>query len=240
MKFCLETAKDLGKYFNGTFVKFMGIRGVFSDGTECAPADELVHFIDGINGNCIKGKRYENGENVPFQFMLYSEHAHAAPEIEFILPKKSFFNTEQGTMLLQRIPARQYRRGICNDNTHITLLKSNGGWQNQQVSSALLDQYIRKPAFPPFHPSDVSYAVSRRIAVANAQVFVDQTAIGTINYDKKSVAVLPLFASEIQAILKENGQANEWMVSLPESPKVARKASVNKQGDFILDEADVE
>lgn len=239
MKFCLETSKDLSKYFNGTFVKFIGIRGVFSDGTECAPADELVHFIDSVGGNVIKGKRFENGETVPFQFMLYSEHSHSAPEIEFILPKKSFFNTDKGAMLLQRIPARQYRRGICGDNTHIALLKGNGGWQNVGVNFENLDGYVRKPAFPQFHPSDNSYAVSRRIAVANKQVLVDQTVIGTINYEKKYVAVVPLFASEIQAILKESGQANEWEVRLPDSPRLgAGKKLVNKQGDLIIDEVE--
>lgn len=219
MKFCLETAKDLGKYFQGSFVKFKGMQGVFSDGTECAPADELVHSFDQISGAMIKGKRFENGETVPYQFLLYSEHSHTAPEIEFILPKKSFFNTDMGAMLLQRIPARQYRRGICGDNTSIHLLRANGVWQSQPVTFELLDKYVRKPSFIGFHESEVSYAVSRRVAVdAKSNVWVDQQAVGTINYPQKRVAVLPLFAPEMQAILRACGQ-DDWSVSLPESPK---------------------
>lgn len=232
MKFCLETAKDLNKYFNGTFVKFRGISGVFSDGTECAPADELVHSVDSIQGNMIKGKRFENGETIPYQFLLYSEHSHAAPEIDFILPKKSYFNTGNGAMLLQRIPARQYRRGICGDNTEILLLKGTI-FHPSAVNFQNLDKYVRKPSWPQFGEQGISYAVSRRIAVSGTQVYVDQTPIGTINYKDRRISVIPLFAPEIQTILKENGQSNMWQVALPEAPK--GKA---KKDQFIIEDVE--
>lgn len=230
MKFCVETSKDLEKYFRNTFVKFHGIRGVFSDGTECAPADELIHSVESVTPSFIKGKRYENGEIVPYQFMLYSEHDAPAPDIEFILPRKSYFNTNKGAMLLERIPARQYRRGVCMDNVHIQLLK-DGAFHNQGVGLELLDKYVRKPAFTGFTGVDgPSYAVSRRIAVEKTKVYVDQTPIGTINYQNKRVNVIPLFIPELEQVLRDCGQ-HDWSVALPESPKIK-----GKKAEFLFEE----
>lgn len=225
MKFCTETVKDLDKYFRNTFVKFVGLRGKFSDGTECAPAEELVHSVEVINNSYIKGKRWENGEAVPYQFMLYSEKQVPAPEIEFILPRKSYFNTDDGAMLLQRIPARQYRRGVCGDNTMIHQLAPSGGFGSLGVQLELMDKYVRKPHFYTFEERPVSYAVSRRIAIAGTKVYVDQIIIGSINYATKTVHVLPLFIPELEAIIKNLGQPG-WKVAMPESPKAKAKPQV--------------
>lgn len=234
MKFCTDNVKDIDKYFRGTYVKFMGMSGVFSDGTECAPAEELVHSIDTIQSNVIKGKRLENGETVPYQFLLYAEAVAPAPEVEFILPKKSYFNTDEGACLLSRIPARQYRRGICNDNTSIALLKGNTHTE-RGVDLALLDKYVRKPQPYTFQVRDVSYAVSRRIAVATTgAVFVDSTQVGTINYEHKRLHVLPLFMPEFLQVLRDLGQT-DWTVMPPVAP-VKKKPGAVKKPVVLIDD----
>lgn len=207
MKFCVENISDIDKYFRNTFVKFTGLRGTFQDGTDCPPAEELVHSVERISGNIISGKRWEDGQTIPYQFYLYPEADAHAPDVEFILPKKSFFNADEGAYLLQRIPARQYRRGICADNTIIQLLHSGGGFINAGVDMSLLNKYIQKPCFYPFAERAVSYAVSRRMAVAvTGHIYVDYMDIGTINYETGVINVLPMFHAEVEGVLKQHSQ----------------------------------
>lgn len=219
MKFCVENIKDISKYFQGTFVKFTDMRGVYADGSECPPAEELVHTIDSIQGATIRGKRWEHGEYVPYQFLLYGEHEAPAPEVEFILPKKGWFNTKHGATLLFRVPARQYRRGVCDDNTSILSLLGDS-FNPQSVSVETLHDYIQKPKFGGFGMQLRSYAVSKRLAVSTTgKIYVDKISIGTINYDAATIQALPLFHSELEQVLKDHGQVGIYTIVKLTVPK---------------------
>jgi hypothetical protein len=223
MKFSQENSKDIQKYFQGTFVKFLGLKGAFLDGAACSEAGELVHSIDQVQGSLIKGKRWENGESTPFQFMLYPEKDAPAPEVEFILPKKSYFNIPAGgAALLFRIPARQYRRGICADNVNILGL-NNGTFFVHPINHETIGWYIQKPQFFGFGKRDTSYAVSRRMAVdEGGRIYVDQNHIGTINYAKNEILVQALFIPEVYDILRERGQTNYTVLAAGPATKVAK------------------
>lgn len=229
MKFCAENAKDIDKYFRGSYMKFPALAG------------DAVHFIDRVEGEAVKGKVLQEGEKVPFVFHLYSSSVSEPPEIEFILPKKSYFNTPQGACLLYRIPARQYRKGVCTDNTCIQLLHSATSFAPQDISFDLLTLYVGKQAFEKFAERTISYAVSKRMAVSAAGVlFLDQTRIGSINYQKNQIQVnQQLFVPEVQAVLRTHKQDFEVTVkseSAKPKKKVSQKYSINEDGDVVPNE----
>lgn len=214
MKFCADNAKDIDKYFRNSYMKFPSLAG------------DTVHYIEHVSSNEVRGKMMQDGEKVPFVFHLYPDGSSTAPEIEFIMPKKSFFNTPQGACLLYRIPARQYRKGVCPDNTAINLMQPNGGFSTQDITFELLTLYVGKQSFDKFAEQDKSYAVSRRMAVApTGLLFLDKTRIGSINYSERLIHVnQQMFVPEVEAIVKANKQSYAVLVK-GDSPKKVRKVS---------------
>lgn len=227
MKFCAENAKDIDKYFRNSYMKFPSLAG------------DTVHYIDHVAGDCVKGKTLQDGEKVPFIFHLYADSVAIAPEIEFILPKKSYFNTPDGACLLYRIPARQYRKGVCPDNTAITLLTTIGSFQTKDITLELLNLYVGKQSFDKFAEQSKSYAVSRRMAVSCAgQLFLDKTRIGSINYVDKTIHVNQLmFVPEVESVVRINKQNYSVLVK-GESPKKVKKVTdkygLDEAGEVIL------
>ena len=55
-------------------------------------------------------------------YLLYADSEDQDIGFEFLPPKNCYHNTNIGPLLVQRIPARQYTRGICEKNTRITSL----------------------------------------------------------------------------------------------------------------------
>lgn len=241
MKFCAENAKDIDKYFRGSYMKFVGMSATLADGSPVPVPAEAVHFVDRVEGDVVKGKFTQEGERVPFLFHLYPSSAAPAPEVEFILPKKSYFNTPHGACLLYRIPARQYRKGVCADNTAIQLLHSAYAFAPQEISFDLLTLYVGKQAFEKFGPHNNSYAVSKRMAVSmTGIIFLDQTRIGSINYDKSLIQVnQQMFVPEINSVLRTHGQDYTVVVkgeSVKSKKKISTKYFINEEGDVCLSE----
>lgn len=200
MIFSANNVSDLKRYFQGSYVKF-------------PMSGELVHFVDRVESNMVRGRFYgpnESGamEEQEFRFHLYSDEYMQAnglvqPDVCYIMPRKSYFNHGSHAYLLRRIPARQYHRGVTSDNTSVLLLDYAGDFDPCSLKFDLLTSYVGKQAFPGFGPiSDGSRAVSPRIAyTASGRVFVDMVRIGSINHaDKEIVVNSDLFFPELTAI----------------------------------------
>ena len=241
MKFCSENAKDIQKYFQGAYIKFPGLQGVFGDGKSAADAGEIIHTVEHVTNDVIKGKRLEGKESVPYEFFLYSEQDQPAPEIEFILPKKSYFNDSQGqALMLFRIPARQYKRGVCSDNTSIVQLTAEGTFEAYPLTVVTLTEYVGKQAYHKFAPPvGPSYAVTRRIAVAKCgHIFIDRTKVGTIDYAANTIKLgRELFEPEIRKAMRQHGQAFNIVVQEAPAKKVKKTLSekwgVGDDGELV-------
>jgi hypothetical protein len=234
MKFCSENSKDIQKYFQGAFIKFPGMQGVFGDGVAAADAGDIIHTVEQVTSGYIKGKRLEGTDAVPYEFCLYSEDEVAPPEIEFILPRKSFFNGMNGALMLFRIPARQYKRGVCTDNTAIVQLQTDGSFEPYPLTINTLTEYVGKQAYLRFEAHKLpSYAVTRRIAVAaNGHVFMDRVKIGTVDYTAKTIKLgRDLFVPEIQKALRQHAQIHTFAVVVADQPaKKVKKTLSEKWG----------
>lgn len=66
---------------------------------------------------------------------------------EFIPPKAQFYNTDIGALLVTRVAARQFQRGITHRNTSIRLLVKNG-FGNYPVDFTNLEKIYLKATTP--------------------------------------------------------------------------------------------
>src|SRR4030095_1895113 len=167
MKFTSENYSDLRKYFQNSFVKFSGVVAYqHKDGKyeRMAELGERLFYVGEVQMDYAKGHYMEDGQKKPFIFHLHNEKH--SPEIDFILPKKSYFNHGNRAFYLYRIPARQYHRGITEENTAIGYL-DEGGVNSVSLNLDRLQSYVGKQAFLNFRKREDmgSYAVSRRMAV---------------------------------------------------------------------------
>lgn len=248
MKFCTENSKDIQKYFQGAFVKFPGMAGVYGDGSECVGAGDIIHTVEQVTSTMIRGKRREGDEDVPYEFNLYSEDDAPPPEVEFILPRKGFFNANGAAHMLYRIPARQYKRGVCSDNTAILKLTAGGNFDEQEVNIQVLTAYVEKQAYRGFGEHGLSsYAVSRRIAVAaNNMIFIDRVRVGSVDFKDKAIVLgQPLFQQEIERALVEHGQYNMRVTVAAPNPNKKKVKQITEawgiDSDFnIVDMQEIE
>jgi len=139
---------------------------------------------------------------VVFQDVLGAEYyanVNADVNFEFLPAEKAWYKTSKGMFFMQRIPARQWKRGVCPDNTLIREVTTSGlnlgmvqtSW-NAAVFSILdepqdykkmVDHYLRD-ATVQFTP------LSRHFAVIVTGVYFFSIPVGTINKDNRTITLL--------------------------------------------------
>lgn len=194
MLFTPAQRDDISRYYRHTYVKFP-MRG-----------DELF-YIRNVEAYKITGE-HESGE----EFELYYSEQNPV-DVVFVPPHKSYFQYKNRACLLQRIPAKQYNRGICGNNTTIQSLGRTGSVMNHDIGFDLLKAYVAKPAFPSFDKAItskgkmLSVVLSPRFAFVpeTKYIYVDQTPVAQVKHPEKQVLVLnPVFMPEIKALAKDS------------------------------------
>lgn len=202
MKFCIENWEDIRKYFLNSYMKFPSI------------GDEVV-YVTAVGPKSMKGNQLARDDSEAWEFTFCPDGS--AVEIEFILPRKSYFEYEGRCYFLYRIPARQYSRGINKENTAIVEL-THDGFGGRNIDLQLINAYASKPSFHGFKNTGegTNYPVTPRMAVdATGILFIDRVRIGSVDYRNKIISCnKELFVSEIQAVLREYGQW-DWKVTQP-------------------------
>jgi hypothetical protein len=203
MLFIPENQQDIAKYFRQTFLKFKPSPGDNWTG-------DTLFFIDNVDKYQITG-RVDDGR----EFKLYLSDAHPY-EVEYILPHKSFFQLDDTAVLLERVPARQYFRGVTTDNTNLHYRKNDDTIGTLELSFKNLKAFVSKQKF--FTLSEAmaqrkvkSCVLNSRMMVVpeNRQIYVDFTAIARVSVspDNKIKMIRPLFRSElVRALVASNEQ----------------------------------
>lgn len=126
-----ESLEDFRKRYKGTFL-FLDIKN-------------KRHLV-----------RYETDNEEDFSFFsndygdILVDEATARESISFYFPPTGLYNIENGAHFFARVPARQWKRAPCHDNTSITpILKEIGlHFSNLTLSPSNVD-LIFDPAYPP-------------------------------------------------------------------------------------------
>lgn len=192
MQFVPSCHDDISRYFRGTFVKFQEY------------GDKLFYIRD-VHSREISGTTEDHQE-----FRLYMKE-DMPYNVEFLLPRKSFFQMDRHAVLLSRIPAKQYRRGICRENTSIASLDVSGMFQMEEVGFSSLRAYVNKQEFPSLNVAvankekNHSIALSPRMAYVSRTrtLFIDDLPVAHLDTKAKQCTILqPIYRDEVLEIVK--------------------------------------
>ena len=128
MQFTSENWHDIERYYNKTYIKL----GEYGD---------KLFYISSVSPHEIMGTT-EDGE-------LFKIKLHDTPyEVNYLLPHKGVFQLGNKSALLYRIPAKQYKRGLCSENTRVTYIDGSGEFNHPTMGFETLKQYVTKQAYP--------------------------------------------------------------------------------------------
>jgi hypothetical protein len=192
MLFSSDNYEDIHRYYRNTFVKFKEM------------GDRLFYIRD-VGHDLVRGTDEDGTE-----FELYLNHDNPY-EVDYVLPNKSYFQFAKRACLLQRIPAKQYRRGICSENVRLVALSRTGGLSTVELNFESLKAFVTKQAFPSIKTillqksKPLSVALSQRFAFVpeTGHIYADQTAVAIVDKKEKKITILkPIFRKEIEVLVE--------------------------------------
>lgn len=128
--------------------------------------------------------------------------------LEFILPKKTWFQSGATALFLTRIPARMWKKGISKNNTSVHCLKL-GSFVGVSLSFQTLHAYVNKPFYATvedMYENDwSSVALSPRFALSKGgDLFLDMTKIGIYDKATNTLIVKKLFVPDVTPLFNSS------------------------------------
>jgi hypothetical protein len=185
-----DSWEDVKKYYAQTFVKFK-------------ETGEDIFYIKEVNSSEIVAENIQ-GEEVG----IIVENGY---NIDYILPRKTLYQEGSTIVMLSRVPARMWKKGLNKQNTKFETWVGDN-WVGQSFSIQRVNGFVNKPGY--YQPDTVlsqlgnsvyyGWALNSRMWVCSSgQIYIDKTAIGKINKEKNVILVKPLFESDIREVFKD-------------------------------------
>jgi len=171
-----ENWKDIDRYFRHTYVKVDGY-------------GDTLFFIDHVNPNNISGTTEDNDY---FEIEL---HNHQPFNLSYVLPHKAVFQFNKRAVLLQRVPAKQFKRGLHADNVSLSFTDTG---VPIDVTLPALKAFTTKQRYFSFSEAFLSkgnkylsFALTSRMSCAKASggIFIDTTKIATFLHESKKIVM---------------------------------------------------
>jgi hypothetical protein len=187
--------QDIRKYYEHTYVKF----NEFGD---------KLFYIAEVGPSIIRGI-----DDTQTDFELYLSD-DAPYYLDYLLPHKAVFQYKDSVALLQRIPARQYRRGLCSDNTQILNVASGSKYD---LGFPTLKAFVSKPSYASFSEAFNCKAKVKAVALSNrmtymrtGQILIDHTTVAHYDYTTKKITMArPIFLPEIMQHMVDHNEVYE-------------------------------
>jgi hypothetical protein len=189
MFFTPENAQDIDKYFRNSFLKFKD-------------TGDTLAYITSVDKNTVTGT-LEDGR----EFKLYL--AKEAPyEVDYVLPHKSFFQFQDHAVLLERVPAKQFHRGLTDENTQLSSRNANGDVKRIGLSWDALKAFVNKQKFftlsEALESKNQSCVLCSRMMLTptSKTIFVDFAPVAKVLPSQRIRMLVPVFREEIEDFLK--------------------------------------
>ena len=195
MLFTSSSSGYIEKYFHGTFVKFKEF------------GDKLFK-ITSVSCNSVMGV---DQDDMDFELCLSDYHPY---EVDYVLPHRAVFQYKDRAMLMQRVPARQYKRGLCDQNVRIVDI---GSGETTSIGFPILKSYVTKQKYFTLteaikHKGKLkSYALNSRMSFISATkvLKIDTSKIGFYDSPTNTLFVNKLFAPDVLSLMKDNNETVE-------------------------------
>jgi hypothetical protein len=191
MFFTRSSVSDIEKYYCKTYVKFKE----FGD---------RLFWINRVLDDRVVGHDQDEQE---FELMLADEYPY---EVDFILPNRAVFQYKDRALLLQRVPMRQYKRGLCEQN--IQVVDTTTG-SKMDFGFPLLKAFVTKQRYFTFteaiqrkNSKTKGYALNSRMSMSNNHLLrVDTTPIG--EFIDGVLKVNRLFVDDVKRQIADNNES---------------------------------
>lgn len=181
MKINKYTIEDANKYLGDTIVQFKEESG----------RENLFYYIK-ADQKYIYAKNIYTNE--PILVDITKEY-----NVDFNLPRKLVFNSEGYSVLITRIPAQMWKKGIHSKNTSFYVLKELG-WHYYGFSISLIKAYIQKQEYFSLERETevISCALSPRISFCKGKIYIDMTFVGTYEQNTETLTTHPMFLEDLK------------------------------------------
>lgn len=106
--------------------------------------------------------------------------------IDYVIPKKTIYQYGENAVILQRVPARMWKKGMDTKNTQFLMLNDKTAWSPIDINMPVIEGFINKPSYSTvkeasqaFNGTLLSAALSPRIALTKmGSVFIDTVQVG--------------------------------------------------------------
>jgi len=165
MEFTRSNWKDIQRYFDNTWIKL-------------AEFGDTLFFVATVRSSEITGYT-ANGDD--FILELHDDQPYV---VEYVLPHRAVFQHGNRAAFLQRVPAKQYRRGLCSDNTRCIYPDTGGPID---INAKTLLSYTNKTSYRSFGEA-FNTKGSKLITVALSPRMWATKSSGSINIDTRHIA----------------------------------------------------
>lgn len=185
-----STAQDIRKYFENTYIKIRGY-------------GDTLFFVRRVREDVISGRDENDTE---FELDLWEDSPFT---LDYILPHRAVFQYGETALLLRRVPARQYFRGIHPDNTKLNSVNTG---EEYPLGFDTLKAFVTKQQYVSLEealinkPKKKAYALTSRLSyvTCSQSINIDSTTIAFINKEKCEISVkYDIFRSEISDYLDQ-------------------------------------
>lgn len=186
MEFTRSNCKDIERYFHHTWIKLEEL------------GDTLLYvervFSDRVTGTTDSGQ--------DFVIELHDDQPYT---VNYVLPHRAVFQYGNRAAIIRRIPAKQYRRGLCADNTQVFYPDTQSPID---LTQKVLVAYTNKPSYASFTEAfntkgdkRTTTALSPRMWASRktGQIYIDTTLVAFYERELKTIRVYkPLFVPELR------------------------------------------
>ena len=182
MIFHRSVYNDIVKYYSGNIIKLTSLTG-----------DRLWRVVD----ICPDEVVLKDVDGFEIYMDLNDEY-----QVDFPLPKRAVYQSGHRAWMLQRKPAKQYNRGIHEQNTMVKSLGTSL-WTSSPFNINVLQQFVDKPAYQDPDNLDMEYeswAITPVLSVNRAgRVWALDKVIGQVSsFEQKQMNLISsLFKPEI-------------------------------------------
>lgn len=169
------------------------------------PDSKCAVYVSSVTNSKVAFRDEKNNE--------YYANVNTGVQFEFLPTQRAWYNTKKSVFLVQRIPARQWKRGVCPDNTRIGEL-SDGHLSDHPVSidwrAAAFDVMTKAVAYDVavadfLAKGRSSVALSRHFAITNNVIYFLNLQAGTIAANVITLAKgLEIVRQELTDLINRN------------------------------------
>lgn len=170
MKANPNTLKDVQKYFGGTYIVVPEV------------SKEKVFSIEDMSGAGITLRDTTKDELGFISFEGGFEYEIQSP----LVNRKQWFQHNGRAYLIQRIPARMWRKGICSENTIIQAFNGDGNLKGAGLEPSLLNGMLQwtPPSLPNLKgevpPGGLALSTAFCYCPIRAQMFLWDHVVGKV------------------------------------------------------------